>query len=150
LVGVIAVVAFIAIVWLALSLAGGGDPEPDPLPPTAEEEAPVSEPATTEPVPGVAEPEAPEVPEEPTQTARPFEMTVAVESGDASWFRVTVDGEKVYEGIIDGGESRTWTVADLASVRIGRPSVVSISRDGEPVPIPSSGELPTVELSASE
>jgi cytoskeletal protein RodZ len=149
LVGVVAVVAFIAVVWIALSLAGGGDAEPDPLPPTVEDEAPVSEPAT-DATPGVSEPETPEPSAEPTQAARPFEMTVAVASGDASWFRVTVDGEKAYEGIIDGGGSRTWTVGDLASVRIGRPSVVTITRDGEPVAIPSSGELPTIELVADE
>ena len=145
----LSVVAVIALIWITLSLAGGGDAEPAPLPPEPGDEAPVSEPAT-EAVPGVTaeDLEAVDTPEATAGAA--YELTVSVAQGDASWLRVTVDGERVYEGTLGGGESRSWQVSDLATVRIGRPSVVSITRDGEPVEIPSSTELPTVEIPADD
>ncbi|GAB4274184.1 MAG: hypothetical protein Kow0056_02180 [Coriobacteriia bacterium] len=146
---VIAIAAVIGIVWLVLTLAGGGSEEPAPLPPPAQE-APAAQGETTQ-TPGVTDAPQPEEEAEPAQPQpTPFEMTITVEDDDASWLRVIVDGEKVYEGTLSGGESRTWEVSDLASVRIGRPSVVTITRDGQPVPIPTTGELPTVELAADE
>lgn len=150
LLGVVAFFAVIGLIWLTLSLAGGSDTEPDPLPPVVEDQGQQSDPATNTP-PGVTgNDSSTETPAEEPPAVEPFELVVSVAAGDVSWLRITVDGVTEYEGMLQGGDSRTYEVAELASVRIGRPSVVTITRDGEAVEIPSSSELPTVELSADD
>ena len=148
LVGVVAVIAAIILVWVTLSIVGGPEVEPDPLPPSVEDTQTSSD-EPTEAVPGITDAdtlsEAPVVEEEPPG---PFEITVAVAIDDVSWLRVIVDDQNVFEDILGSGESRTWDVIEAASVRIGRPSAVSITKDGQPVLIPSDTDLPTVEITA--
>jgi cytoskeletal protein RodZ len=149
--GLVAVLALIGVVWLVLGLVSGPADEPAPLPPAIEDDVP-SDDATTS-VPGMTDAQLEETTPETASAetpAQPFVLGIAIQDDDASWIRVTVDGERVYEGTLDGGESRSWDVAEIASVRIGRPSVVSVTRDGEPVEIPSGAELPTIELSADD
>lgn len=148
LVAVVALVVVVGVIWATLSLVGGGDETPAPLPPVDETTSQVE--TATGAAPGVTTEETDAQAAEASATVTPFELVVTVDDTDASWLRITVDGEKVYEGTLPGGESRTYEVTDLASIRIGRPSVVTITRDGQPVEIPNTGELPTVELAADE
>ncbi len=144
---------------LALSVWGVGrllyGPEPTPPIPVMPEEstttAPVDIPTTG---PGLADPS--QEPTPPTSDDTPadlpvgtFTLRVQVASDSASWLRVTVDGLIAYEGTMTGARSQEWEVADEASIRIGRPSAVTVTRDGEPVEIPP-GDPPTLVLSASE
>ncbi len=63
---------------------------------------------------------------------------------------VTVDGLKAYEGTLAGGQSKEWTVTKNAEVRIGKPSEVTVTRDGETVePTPSNG-IGIVTLSTAQ
>jgi hypothetical protein len=71
-------------------------------------------------------------------------------SGGASWARITVDGKKAYEGTLVNGQSQSYEVAEVAVVRIGRPSVVKIYRDGTEVAIPEAQNTPTVTLRAAK
>lgn len=78
----------------------------------------------------------------------PFTLEVRVSDQGASWIRVTVDGMKAYEGTFTGGQSKTFEVASSASVRVGKPSEVTVLRDGKEIPIPD-GDTPTLTLKAS-
>lgn len=90
----------------------------------------------------------PEPANEPPSRSLPFTLEVRVAERGASWLRIIVDGQKAYEGTLTGGQSKTFVVAQSASVRIGRPSDVTVLKDGAPVPIPDA-DTPTLTLTAS-
>jgi len=79
----------------------------------------------------------------------PFTLKVSVAANSASWLKVTVDGLTAYEGTLSGGESKTWTVTDAASMTIGKPDAVTVTRDGTDVPIDTSKGLGQIDLKAS-
>jgi cytoskeletal protein RodZ len=90
-----------------------------------------------------------------SETAAPskttsFTLKVEVAADSASWLRITVDGKTAYEGTLVSGQSKEYEVTTEATVRIGKPSVVTVYRDGEKVDVPSSQNTPTVTLKASE
>lgn len=72
-------------------------------------------------------------------SAPPFTLRVKVASDGASWVRVTVDGKTAYEGTLAGGQSKEFQVTKVAVVRIGKPSAVTVTKDGDPVTIKNSG-----------
>jgi len=78
----------------------------------------------------------------------PFTLKVQVSSGGASWMRVRVDGLDAYEGSLAGGQSKEFEVTKTAEVRIGKPSNVTVYRDGEKVEVPSGAGIPTLNLKA--
>jgi cytoskeletal protein RodZ len=80
---------------------------------------------------------------------QPFTLVVAVAASGASWLKVTVDGKKAYEGTLAGGQSETFEVSTRAVVLIGKPSVVTVKRDGTSVKIPNGGSTPSVTLDAA-
>lgn len=88
--------------------------------------------------------------EEPTQApAGAFILAVEVVAGQSSWVQVRVDGLIAYEGTMPGGESKSWTITDSAVVRIGKPSAVTVRRDGQQVDIPPATDgIAEVSLSA--
>lgn len=147
--GALAIAAIVALIVLAVwgigKLASGPkEPATLPLPTEVATSAPATDSAaTTEPATGDdAQPAG-----QPAELT-PFTLKVAIAEGQASWLRVTVDGLKAYEGTMEDGESREWRVTDSASVRMGRPSAVSVYRDGEKITEVPKGEIPTFEMSA--
>ncbi len=156
---ILVVVAIIALLGLAVwgVTRLGSDPEPPPPLPTSPETTPTPETTVPAPpaTPGVPDPSGDQpMPDEEggdeedvTASGEPFSLRVVVDSDSSSWLRVTVDGLTAYEGTMAGGQTREWTVSEEASVRIGRPSAVTVYRDGEDVEIPA-GDPPTVVLSA--
>ncbi len=74
---------------------------------------------------------------EPTTTVSPldatFKLRVSVRPGQASWIHVTADGLEAFDGTLGDGDSREWLVTEKAVVRVGRPSVVQVTRDGKTV-----------------
>lgn len=82
--------------------------------------------------------------------ATSFVLKVEVALDSASWLRITVDGKKAYEGTLVSGQSKQYDVAGEATVRIGKPSVVAVYRDGKKVDVPPSENTPTITLKASE
>ncbi len=142
--GVTVVALAALVVWGSVSLlSGSGDEGPAPVPVTG------AGPARADGQPGEQD-RAPAADAQPPSTrpaAPPFELTVRVADSSASWVRITIDGRRAYEGTLTGGQKKSFQVAREASVRIGKPSAVTLLRDGEPVPIPPS-DNPTVRLTA--
>lgn len=124
------------------------DPEAPPPIPAIPEDTSTAEPSVPQAAgPGVDEPGDSEARESAEET--PFTLRVVIATDSASWLRITVDGLVAYEGTMAGGQTQEWEVAEEASLRIGRPTAVTVYRDGEQVEIPP-GDPPTLVLSASE
>lgn len=135
-----------AIAW-GISQAVRKPESPPPIPVTGEPTS-TAEPSAEPTMPGETETTNPsEAETDSPQVAEPFTLKVAIAREGASWLRVTVDGLTAYEGTLAGGQDREWQVAEEASVRIGKPTAVTVYRDGVEVEIPG-GDPPTVVLSA--
>uniref|UniRef100_A0A831TF20 DUF4115 domain-containing protein n=1 Tax=Thermorudis peleae TaxID=1382356 RepID=A0A831TF20_9BACT len=103
-----------------------------PLPPSPQAAA------TAVPSPGgrpVAEASPPPVPAAtPSPTpAAPSGVTLTVSVHEASWLRVTADGERVFQGILEAGDARTWRAEREVRVRIGNAGGVDLTVNGEPL-----------------
>ncbi len=73
----------------------------------------------------------------PTPTASPttnansnVEVTLAFQ--DKSWLRVKVDGKTTFEGVLNKGESKTWTAQKELSIRSGNAGAVLFSTNNQP------------------
>lgn len=137
-ISVLLVIALVSLsIWIVTRI--WGEPEvtrPEPTVPTQTTQA--VEPTQTQTAKPATTPQA---------QVLPFTLTVRVAENGASWVRVTVDGLKAYEGTLTGGQSKEFEVSKRASVRLGKPSEVTVLRDGKSVPIPDA-DTPTVTLNA--
>lgn len=139
-VSILLVISLLSLsIWIVTRIWGG--PEPTPPEPTV----PTPTTTTVEPTETttIVEPA-----DKPPARELPFTLTVKVSEEGASWVRVTVDGMKAYEGTLTGGQSKEFEVSSTASVRLGKPSEVTVLRDGEEIDIPE-GDTPTLTLKAS-
>jgi cytoskeletal protein RodZ len=87
-----------------------------------------------------------------TQTpsgTQPFTLKVTVSASGASALRATVDGGTAYSGTLTGGQSQTFQVADTAVLKIGKPSQVTVTRNGTKVTLPKTAPA-TITLKASQ
>ena len=149
---VVALVVIGLLAWGISALLGTDDTPP----PIAPEPTATVEPTSTTgagetvdvPIPADGEEGGGEGTADPA--SGPFTLEVTVADGQASWLRITVDGLVAYEGTTTGGGPRTWTVADTATVRIGNPAVVSVTRDGEPVTVPLGTGVAEITLTAGD
>lgn len=143
---VLVLVAVVGGAAWGVSRALRGPEAPPPIP-TAPEATSTPEPSEEATVPGETgqDEETPDV----EAVAEPFTLTVTIAADSASWLRVTVDGLIAYEGTLAGGQSLEWEVADEASLRIGRPTAVTVYRDDAEMEIPE-GDPPTLVLSAAD
>ncbi len=137
---VIALVALAA--WAAMRVWRG----PEPTPPEPAEIA-GSAVATPNAVPAD---EAGAPSSKPATALEPFSLRVVVSKDGASWVKVTIDGKQAYEGTLAGGQGKSFEVAQSATVAVGKPSSVTIFRDGKRVKIPASDDTPTVVLKATK
>ncbi|MGE5552423.1 MAG: RodZ domain-containing protein [Betaproteobacteria bacterium] len=102
----------------------------------------------------VVEPPAPaETPSEEAaaaaeQAAPVAPVRVSVELTDRCWFRVSADGQLVYEGELAAGDRREWTAQDRLNVRIGNPRGVTLTWNGQPVTL--DGREPLTRLFTKE
>ncbi len=137
---VIVLVAISVAVWFAIRLASGpATLAPEPVPPqrsTAPSSA-IAGSETSDPKPRTGE----------VSQAAPFTLDVSVDAAGASWLQISVDGRQAYVGTLTGGQSKRFEVTAEASVRIGKPAVVTILRDGKKVALPK-GEAPVLTLTA--
>jgi cytoskeletal protein RodZ len=83
-------------------------------------------------------------------TALPFEVEISVKAGETSWVEVEVDGDRGYVGSLVGPAKKTYTVSDKTQIIVGRPSVVTITRNGEPVKITTGKGTGKVILSVED
>ncbi|PKQ38738.1 MAG: hypothetical protein CVT59_01230 [Actinobacteria bacterium HGW-Actinobacteria-1] len=150
---VIALVAVGIVLWLVGSVLNRDD-SPPPIPPemTSTVEATDTVPGvTTDTVPGTGtvDPATSTSDTSAALTGDAFTLKVTVAEGAASWLRVTIDGLKAYEGTLAGGQTKEWTVTQNAEVRIGKPSEVTVTRDGTPVESKSVDGIGVITLTTS-
>lgn len=142
------------IVWgIGRFAAGPEELPPVPNVPEATSSAGSPEPTGTQPaVTPTASVDATTTPQQPGSGAEgePFKLTIDVSSEGASWLRVTVDGLKAYEGTLAGGQSKEWDVQDEAVVRVGKPSMVTVARNGQRLEIPTAAETPQMTITATD
>lgn len=145
-----AVAGVTALIALAIWGIGRFVGEPDKLPPvpnTPETTASASASGTVTPA---IEPTSSVESTETPSAGQPFRLKVDVSNDGASWLRVTVDGLKAYEGTLAGGQSKEWDVQEEAVVRVGKPSSVTVYRNGEMLTIPSATETPQMTITATD
>jgi cytoskeleton protein RodZ len=142
---VVAVLAVLSIgIWAALRLSRGPE-KPPPIPTTATEATTTTSPTVED---TAATSPAVDPSEKPAAKYTPFTVKVAVAASGASWLDVKVDGKSAYAGSLTGGRSKSFEVTRKAVLKIGRPSVVTVYRDGKKVAIPNSATTPTLVLTA--
>lgn len=155
---IVAVIAVAALLVWGVSAALRGPEEPPPVPVVPTEDATGTPgagsaegaaPLGGAPGVGTATP-APDTVVPTPKAGKPFELSLRVAADQASWVRVMVDGLKAYEGTLAGGQSKTWTVSRKATLTIGRPSAVTVLRDGEKVAVPSDQDVPTFTLTVAD
>lgn len=131
-------------IWAVLRLRRGPE-TPPPIPTVPTEETSTTSPSTedTESTSPAVDPA-----EKPAAKYVPFTVKVTVAANGASWVEARVDGKAAYAGSLTGGNSKSFEVTRKAVLKIGRPSVVTVYRDGKKVAIPNSGGTPTLTLTA--
>ncbi len=146
---VAAIIVVALVVWGIGRLSGRAE-DPMPLPPVPESTA-TPEPEVTQTSPAVVTTETLD-PEQVTPAAAgdPFTLTVRIAEDGASWLRVTIDGLIAYEGTLAGGESKEWEVTDSATLRVGKPTAVTVLRNGTPTEIPLNANTPEMTLSVTD
>ena len=141
----VVILAVLAVgVWLVVRAVQGPE-APTPIPTAGSQ---VSTPTT--PQSDTATPPQPDQTQAapPVSEDKPFALKVSIAADGASWIRVTVDGMNAYEGSLTGGQTKEFQVTKTAVVKIGKPSFVTVYRDGKKIPIPPGGGTPTVTLKA--
>lgn len=147
--GVVALAIISLGIWMVTRLVHG-PATPPPIPATATEPTstgatganpPTSTTSSTTDTTGASATPKP-------ATYTPFTVKITVSSNGASWVKATVDGLSAYVGSLTGGQTKEFQVTRTAVITIGKPSEITIYRDGKKVPIPNSGSIPTITLKA--
>ena len=82
--------------------------------------------------PGGDPAEAEEVEEEPAIKG----VSIALDATNGrSWVRVRVDGEEVFSGILESGETESFAGDDSINIRLGNPGAIEITLNGENIGI---------------
>jgi cytoskeleton protein RodZ len=108
---------------------------PAPSPP-APEPAPRPAPSESGPV-AAPEPPAGSPRPEPPQPAVIDGVSLEVRTQGTSWLRVTADGERVFQGLLHDGETRTWQAKRRLTIRVGNSPMVQVIVNGRRVPGPA-------------
>jgi cytoskeleton protein RodZ len=121
------------LVLAGIGLLGGGDePEETARPgptPVEDDDDDDLEPLPDEPLDD-PEPSPDPLEDEPAEPVEGIEVVVNVPNG-ASWMRITVDGQNVFEGEQSSGYSETFEGEEQVSLRLGDPSAVTLVVNGE-------------------
>jgi cytoskeletal protein RodZ len=137
------VIALLALAaWAAVRVWRGPEPTPPEPAEVAESAAATSNAAPADEAGGPST--------KPATALEPFTLKVVVSKDGASWVKVTIDDKQAYEGTLTGGQSKSFEVAKSSTVAVGKPSSVTILRDGKRVKIPASDDTPTVVLKATK
>jgi cytoskeletal protein RodZ len=92
---------------------------------------PVAPPISLEPVAVAAEP--PSAPAAPPPAATPVSgLTMAIMPRAACWVSVNADGERVFSGLMNGGETRVVTAKEQIVVNVGDAAAFDYTLNGRP------------------
>lgn len=58
-------------------------------------------------------------------------VELVVKATGASWLRVVVDGEEVFQGLVNAGDVKTWQARDRLTVHVGNTPAVSVRVNGQ-------------------
>lgn len=101
-------------------------PAPPPQPPPRSQVG-----ATPRPAPAPAPPRA-------VPAGR---VTAQLRARDTSWLRVTADGERVFQGFVRAGETRTWRAQRRLTMRVGNAPAVQVFVNGQLVQPRTTGRV---------
>jgi hypothetical protein len=133
-------VLILLVLCIITSLSGGGSgANTNPV------VTPGSETTATSPGAGGASPATTTV----VTTEGGFKLRVSARAGMASFVKVVYDGLTGVNGTMQDGQSKEWLVTQQAEITVGKPDAVVVTRDGQPVTIPSTANAKVV-LSASD
>lgn len=93
-------------------------------------------PSTPPPIPSTSTSDSATPPGQTQTSALPFTLKVSVAGNAASSVKATIDGSTAYNGTLTGGQTQTFQVTQTAVLKIGRPSVVSVTKNGKKVALP--------------
>lgn len=126
---------------------------PAPAPPPVTPAPVQTQPVTQDPTPAPTEP-APQ----PTQTAPPIaaanaattppaatsgQFSLTVQAKSITWIRLTADGNKVYGGTIEAGETKTVN-AKFVELIVGNAGTLDVIYNGKPIQFGTKGEVKTL------
>lgn len=115
---------------------------------TASSSTPASPPAVAAPGPSPthADPAAAAA-QTPAAAAATGPMRLELHPTAPCWVSVVVDGQKVFAGLLQGGERRTLTVKEAAVIDVGDAAAFAFSVDGRPAkPLGGAGEVKTARI----
>jgi cytoskeleton protein RodZ len=84
-----------------------------------------------------------------TTATQPFTVKVTVSANGASTLKATVDGGSAYNGTLTGGQSQTFQVSQTADLKIGKPSEVTVTRNGTKISLPKTSPA-NITLTANQ
>lgn len=92
----------------------------------------------------------------PSPTFTPTEVVITglhleIEILTRTWLEVIVDGEQVFRGLLDAGETRTWSASEVIALHAGNAAGVRAVLNGQEMPpLGEAGEVVDVEWRAEE
>lgn len=61
-------------------------------------------------------------------------LLVEIEVVSRTWLEVTVDGQEVYGGLIEAGETQAWPVEEAIALHVGNAAGLQVTINGQPQP----------------
>jgi cytoskeleton protein RodZ len=107
------------------------------------------EPTTPPPIPSTSATDASAGAQQTQTQNAPFTVSIRVAPNSASTLKATVDGSNAYNGTLAAGQTKTFQVTKSVVLIIGRPSRVTVARDGKKVTLPGTTPA-TVTLKADQ
>jgi len=95
-------------------------------------------------------------PPSPSPTSTPTEVVITglrleIEILTRTWLEVIVDGEEVFRGLLDAGETQTWSANEVIALHVGNAAGVRAVLNGQEMPpLGEAGEVADVEWRAEE
>lgn len=152
---VVAVIALVSLaVWGLMTVINGPESPPPIAPePTATVSEQTSSTATTGGSSSSTSPVIPTPTTEPTAPVKPKPTTVTlaikVADGEQSWLQVKVDGTTKYADVAQGPTTKSYKVTKSADVEIGRPSAVTVYKNGTEVTVTERNGIGVVSFTTS-
>lgn len=110
------VLLLLGTAYAVVRLVGAAGPGPGPGPAT---------------LPGPTPPPAPtQAPPPPTPTSVVDQVQVQLRVIERAWVAVTVDNQQVFQGILEIGDTRTWTGRQRVAIRCGNAGGVEVYLNG--------------------
>lgn len=92
----------------------------------------------------------------PSPTLTPTEavtngLNLEIEILTRTWLEVTLDGEEAFRGLVEAGETQTWSASEMIALHVGNAAGVRAVLNGKEMPpLGDSGEVVDVEWKAEE